>query len=486
MDAGFTYTVTPAVTGTYDGLTPQTVLAESTEVILCQFDLRTPRALDSAVVHKTGAEAVGGVKMFTNAYKVVTTDTNARVDVKFTDISDKTNPDVNHYCGFNMFDGAHNEMPGCFSAYYSNGHQYTTMIVHNHRGDEYKHARIDIRYTANGDIIASAPTPTNNKDNSGKIATTEWVTSADCVVHRSKNEEILGEKTFKSVVTVPWNGLKFISENSAFDNRDQYSEYGNLSIRARGEDIDGQPNYLAVGYLISSRNLDTQDIRMINRVYESNTVNRQASVGVSYNKTSKQFWGYAPETPNGANSNEIVTAGWANGHYQPIGDYQPSGDYALDSEVVHRSLNEDILGDKTFKGSITTNQDYPVINEVIYKIPTPSDNPPSQAIGGLRIASKNNGYLGQFCIFYETNGDRKLLCTVPSKNGTIHEIGVFTDKNGNAYGIAPTTPEGANNKEIVTAGYLNTKLDTKMDENRITVSGSSPSGGNDGDIWIQV
>ena len=64
VDAGFTYTITPSVTGTYDGVNPQTLIAESTQAVLSIFKFTTPRALDSNTVHKSGAETITGPKTF--------------------------------------------------------------------------------------------------------------------------------------------------------------------------------------------------------------------------------------------------------------------------------------------------------------------------------------------------------------------------------------------------------------------------------------
>ena len=108
VDAGYTYTVTPSITGTYDGLTPQTVHADSTEVVLCEFDLTIPRVKTSVAnsTFATKTELSNGLaeKQDTGDY-ATRTELNTGLATKQPTGDYAKNPDTVHKAGAETITG---------------------------------------------------------------------------------------------------------------------------------------------------------------------------------------------------------------------------------------------------------------------------------------------------------------------------------------------------------------------------------------------
>ena len=98
-----------------------------------------------------------------------------------TDITKGTPPSSTSYAGvrFGGIDGADvdaNQMCALLHSYYPNGVNVFRMQVTNPQKGSTEKAELAVAFAPDGTFYASAPTPSDENDNSTKIATTEWVT----------------------------------------------------------------------------------------------------------------------------------------------------------------------------------------------------------------------------------------------------------------------------------------------------------------------
>ena len=133
-------------------------------------------ATSTNVVHRTGEEAITGLKTFSNA-----------VRIKSSEVDIKTAPTATKYLSYIIFDKNGQQLGNFFISQSSDRNITASMIATNLKtaGDTSSHYDAAIRVTAKegGEMITYAPHPaTDSNDNN--IATTKWVNSKFQVVNQ--------------------------------------------------------------------------------------------------------------------------------------------------------------------------------------------------------------------------------------------------------------------------------------------------------------
>lgn len=148
---------------------------------------------------------------------------------------------------------------------------------------------------ADGTAYATAPTPSNNADNSDKIATTAWVNLADSVVHTTGAETIAGSKTF---VNTP------ILKSVTCTNND-FTQAWHVIQQADFRDKDD----VEMGHIRRYASTGVQAMAMTCRAIINEEVYNS---GVTANITSDgTCYATAPATrETGYGSTDIATCGW--------------------------------------------------------------------------------------------------------------------------------------------------------------------------------
>lgn len=137
---------------------------------------RTVQALDSEVVHKTGAETVAGVKTFTATPRI--SGTNPEIHLQRTDIAKGTTPSAaaSHSVGLHDKNGVDiaNTLSAVQFTLDTDGNTKAELYAFKNTASSTDSAKIGITHPASGDPYTYAPTPAAG-DNSTKIATTAFV-----------------------------------------------------------------------------------------------------------------------------------------------------------------------------------------------------------------------------------------------------------------------------------------------------------------------
>ena len=175
----------------------------------------------------------------------------------------------------------------------------------------------------NGSCIICGETPSSASDNSRKIPTTAWISTADCIVHKTGNESIAGVKTF--------TGITYLN-----------ASYGNLRLNMHNLSQTSTPpsskqvNYMAVKTTGADGNEST--VWQLETAQETSGLKyiQLATNFVNSDDASTRNWRYpframqredgnltvrTISPPTDANSDEIATAGWTIGKFvQKTGD----------------------------------------------------------------------------------------------------------------------------------------------------------------------
>lgn len=371
----------------------------------------------SSIVHTAGAETIGGPKTFT-AEPVIAFD-GCKLVLK--NVEYNMGASLSSYYTHNIaFVDKNNVYGGAIQKRVdSNGDSYITIETQNNA----KTATGTIRIYAKNDKSTYVTAPSVKKyvqdaetgewkwvldldDNSNKIATTEWST---------------GKFVKKSGDTIPgslvltrngWNTLYFRQTNldvtnvaSGTDNRPHYIRTEDMNQKAIHEDV---------GFVFTTSTY---------RALTSNFYNADGSKVSSWlNIKATPSNGAYLETPSWSvgtndNSDKVLTIKMAN---------------SLPS-LCHSSGNETWSGDKTFSSRVYLN------NSLRIK-PTASST--RRAVVFNNVAdSTEMGWIG-----YLTDTDNMLINLI----------------SGDYVSINKSTPSNATGKEIVTANWVNDKLNNKI------------------------
>ena len=306
--------------------------------------------------------------------------------------------------------------------------QYANGQIRNHQMNQF--------IGKDGSMYVTIPSLSDAMDSSPKIATTEWVNKIDNdVVHKSRNEEIPGVKTFSADPIVLKNTPSVILKDTKYALTDGVSDnytYGWHQFKGKdGKDIG---RFTVRGYTDGKR-----------RIYQElfgkdGTSSAHMSLWIDANGKA-----YAeaptPSSPTDS-SGKIATTEWVNN---------------ADNDVVHKSRNETISGSK----SHTT-----ILH--IKSTNIADANAPSNDVVGTRIQfvpnnATNGGYseyISQFVPFhYKTHTSMQIYVRrVIDGTSVTTSLGIRINADGTPYVTAPTPPSNANSNEVTTADWVNSKL----------------------------
>lgn len=264
----------------------------------------------------------------------------------------------------------------------------------------------------------------------------------DSVVHKSGNETITGIKTFTESPVIKNAGPNFALMHTDIvkGTPPASTQYTTYSICDNGNVYASNKRLLSVSNRIDADGTVFANLQAYKFVSGST---ENASVGAVYPLKGSPY-GIAPTTPANSTDNQIVTADYLN---------------VVDSGVVHKTGDETIAGDKTFKGAVNNARNAPYYDLTQTDIVC-GENPSSRGYSGVRMYDKNGKLMAALYHHLETNGNNRLVMRVTpnvadgSISGAFDCLGMTITPDGTMYGTAPTTPAGSTGKQIVTADWL--------------------------------
>lgn len=377
---------------------------------------------DNNLVHKTGNETIAGQKTFTSG-----------LDIKSSAIEKAVVPSSNTYIGVEINDKNNAEVG---VVYLRDTSTEREMVLKAHAFDGTNHCSIKVGFDSNNNPYATAPTPTDTTSTtSTQIATTGWVNKVgNNIVHLIGNETIAGTKSFDDIIirnvdlaTAGAGGVTYLrTEDSSNKGRATLQTYYTNSQVY---------NRLAVNNLTANKYGYIDLIIKDTGDYYGNISGNGTNLSVS-------------TVTNSTTSTIIPTMGWVN---------NPE----TSTNVVHRSDNETIGGQKTFSETTIisgASKQLIIKNTNITRNTAPSSNVNSICINGRDSADKNT-----WGIYHTWSTEMapftSLLCYKGnSTDNTYARIGVGYDASGNAYTYAPTPAVSDNSTKIATTAWVNSKI----------------------------
>lgn len=388
---------------------------------------------DSKAVHKSGTETISGSKTFTNTVKV-----------KHSNININENPTASQYAsGYVSYDINGNQLGYNQIIHHPDGrliHQLGTYRgVNNNK--IYSTLTTQIGVDGKSQIYVSHHPDATSGTNGTNVATIGWVndaTKSQNVVHRNSTETITGGKTFTT--TIGRKLSKKYSETDTSVNGNNFSDTIATTVDSDNKAlstiytqrvVDGlyTQNLYRTFNPITSKYVDIQS-----RIKDDNTssVHVYCSAGVN-NCLSK--------ATNSTSENTIACQGWVNNPDKS-------------TNVVHRTGNEIIAGNKTLKSSLRvqdTNKDIAT---------TPTTN---RYWGGVEFLDNNGVTTGFLRSNHYTTGNLITdIQTARKINGTMKyaSIGVAISPDGTVITECPTPPNSSNGTQIASTGFVKSILST--------------------------
>lgn len=163
--------------------------------------------------------------------------------------------------------------------------------------------RFDFIHNAGAKGLLKLPDSPDANQNSLYVATTAWVHSASCVVHRTGNETIAGVKTFQerpSVTRALNSG--YICKSTSFDISATHTAWVRpFQIASYDKNDKYITLYQAIANADNSRHMTIA-------LYDSN--GEHSDLMIIIDETNKTSYATAPTPPATSVNNEIVTAEW--------------------------------------------------------------------------------------------------------------------------------------------------------------------------------
>lgn len=302
-------------------------------------------------------------------------------------------------------------------------------------------ASIDIHAKAGATSYATAPTPSKNATGN-EIVTAKWVIDKGLaddtnVVHTTGREVISGDKVFQNTIfrtadittSTVETVYRFEDTNakpcgSIYNNMHWYNN--NIYNRHQSYNAtSGKDMYFEV--------LSDND--------GSGVVNTGGSVTNNKNLTT---------VTNSTNNSYVATMGWVNNP-------------ATSTNVVHRSGDEYIDGDKVFRNSI-------IVYDTFYRRNNNADvtvTPTSGVSSSFAFLDKNSKNLGYIEHIQRTSGVNDIGIYVADKNSSFHGIQITSNNevlpvSTNIYNLGSVSNKWAN----VYASEINTKYFTYTHDSR--------------------
>lgn len=372
---------------------------------------------DSKVVHLSGAETITGAKTFTSNVKV--SKTSPLVDLYNTNITKGTAPSSLQIGRNAMLDKDGKYIAMTQYQYLIDGRTEAILRAYN-PNNETGYAQIGVAYKADGTVFTNCPKPTNTTQTDGtQIATTGWVNSVgNNIVHLTDDETITGKKIF--------------TENLVYANTDitkGTNPSGNRWNSVELTDKNGAGTKNRVGVFESAIKTNGDIETLIGAYKYENNSTTVEKISVTYPKTGNPYT-YAPkptDTTETTTGTQIATTGWVN---------------SVGNNVVHRTSNETVAGNKTFTSD-------PYIKNAAPQLymddsqQTKGTAPSTDVWGGITFNDSNGNVMGRCRQAYNNDKSNRIELQVHKANSSSDTdsatLGIKYPNSGSAYGWAPAS-----------------------------------------------
>ena len=422
-------------------------------------------AVDDTVVRTSGNQTITGTKTFTSDIVVNAPAVESpNVDLKFADTVVKgTTPDQDYFGGMFLYHSAGGTagslldvLMSLTGTYSSSGNMSASLRAFKPEASSGTYAEVKVVYPASGDPYVTAPT-TPAAASSNEIVTVNYLKGANSgVVHTTGNESVGGVKIFTG-------GPIFRPTGAAT------SSYLNISTEsitagtppASGSDYDMGLRFIdKAGEVLGMYKFqydDAGDARLYMQV-ASPAVGDGDNTSITLNFTAGgERFATAPSTRNTPASNEIVTVDFLS---------------KSESNLVHRTGDESITGDKNFDNTVTFYNDIQLAQaegkdgnpSVDIVIINPKGTLPAKNIEcglyvyGAQTSTSSTTY-GSVITRVDTDGD-VFTAVRAYKNldadSSLAAIQITNPQSGDAYATAPNTRSTPSANEIITYDFLQT------------------------------
>lgn len=379
-------------------------------------------ALDGNLVHKSGTETIDGVKTFTSGPWVTNNQTTMGYSITNTALARNDVPSEYYHHTFRAYD-KNNKILGEYCIEKStNGDALLNMGVRSEDAEGTQIAYgLQFRMTNDGDVVRFIPSA-NNKVHLGDVGAKWLKVHSDDVVHTSGNEYISGTKLFSNTIY----------------------RYADLTTSG-GEQVYrfDDTNTNACGYIYNNIHWAGNAVYNRHGAYnaksgksaEIDIISNDSGVGMAY-VTGTASKGNLETVTSATGHTAIATMGWVNNP-------------ATATNVVHRSGDETIAGNKTFSNRVSFPSGYYITTDT-------NDN-------SLRIIRDGTNHGNNYKIIIQGN-DGKIF----APNGFIGNL----QGNADSATYATTQASTDNSTKIATTAWVRTYVDSVAGTNTV---GSSVS-----------
>lgn len=275
------------------------------------------------------------------------------------------------------------------------------------------------------------------------------------VVHKSGDETIAGNKTFSNNVvvtgTTTLNNALTVNNNVTVTGTTTFGSNAKISgVLLIPNNVNSNASY-SNGYIELMPSTTSSFGGYVDFHYSGSSDDYTARLIEDAQGQISYYGANSLSVSNSTTTHTIAVKGWVN-------------DPALSTNVVHRTGNETIGGNKFFNGGVTrqTGDDIGYLVKLLNADNT-SETQSTQTFGYYRTVDNNNKIIGDFRVVRTTVGT--VTSSMIARNYASSESGVNAviscsiDNEGNIYTSAPTPASPTDNStQIATTAWVNNKI----------------------------
>lgn len=322
---------------------------------------------------------------------------------------------------------------------------------------EEKNAAITAVETSTAPLIQKAETAASEAEASRANAE-EWAKSVDAenIVHRTEDETINGTKTFidEIIIKKARNATAIRPRSSVIDRDTNDGNENNIRLFW----VEDKNNREFAGLYCGKQTDGSSFFRMYAFNGDTNAI-----FGL-YNNGSQSYV-IQPTPPSGDNSTKGATTNWVS-------------DPNKSTNVVHRSGNETISGNKTFTEVNTFingsgNASYVIARSTLIDRDV---NPSATKFSSWLIQDKNGKQIANFYVEQTTTGRIRTNMVATGRDGANAVISVVKEANGTVLTYAPTPPTTDNSTQIATTAWVRSSVGAQTGTIIAFAGSSAPTG----------
>ena len=347
--------------------------------------------LDSALVHKTGNETIGGVKTFSEHLNL-SKNLNYNSTLGYLEAGNKF-----QVACYDQKDNASNLFSLSYGAYNAGG-EFNSMGTRLYKPDRSGYFAWDTRAYADHMLMMTQPYyPVDGQGNPQALTANALMASGNIavdprIVHTTGNETIAGAKTFTSKMEVRSSDLDNLSLKSAvpYSQGGSKSEIFFVAPGPNGQDVI----YGDIGlYQVINSGVNLLGINA--RTLDGNT---RLSAGLRCANDGATYWLVPSYLPVDSQGTHLAPPATSTINSQML---------AVDPRVVHTTGNETVAGTKTLTGAIQC-----LSSEVDLA------NPPSyrtRGMNSLRVGADGSQIASEDVVWFASAGNSRRI-TVSAKD----------------------------------------------------------------------